>query len=671
MVDEHHGIFGFRPSITADEVASRTFGLARRGFDQGEVRRFLERVSAALQGALQAEEDLGRRLAAAEEKVAHPMLDEATLTQVLGQETARVLQSARDAAAGIRAQVGAEVAEAKAQAEAHAAAMEEEITSAAKEHGRALVAEAQQTRSRILADLTEKRRVLQAQIDDLLDAQAGLSEALHQAGDHVRHIDDLVNDAEQAARRLVDQAGSAPDGTDGGESAGTAGGDAADTDGGDAADTDGGESAGTDGGDAELEASDNAALIAAGLTPGSASTTFGSEKGSAFRRRNKGRPGPIRSGDRAEGKAGEAPGDRSERKPLTHDPDEGVRIISTSVTINRLEPPLPTEAGGAQGEPELIEGQQASVEAQSPTSQAVAPPLAAEAPPLAAEAPPGDVDELFARMKTERAAATARAHRVLAGAIEAGDVQPASAIEGGTDGGTDGEGATDAGSQVDTGSDRSEMLLARRDSLVDEIITAMVRKVKRALQDEQNELLDRLRHMGPAAGMGILPSEHEQSQRYKNATAPLLEDASQVGAEFAGNGGAAKGSGIGEVVAAGVAEQVSLPLRRRLEEGMNLGITDESGIAEHIGSVYREWKGQRLERLVGDHVTAAFARGAMSATSEGVGLVWIVDDQGDHCPDCDDNALAGAVRKGDAYPTGQLHPPAHAGCRCLLAPAPA
>jgi hypothetical protein len=47
-------------------------------------------------------------------------------------------------------------------------------------------------------------------------------------------------------------------------------------------------------------------------------------------------------------------------------------------------------------------------------------------------------------------------------------------------------------------------------------------------------------------------------------------------------------------------------------------------------------------------------------------LRWIVDDDGGPCPDCDDDALAGPTRKGDPFPTGQLHPPAHPGCRCVL-----
>ena len=50
-------------------------------------------------------------------------------------------------------------------------------------------------------------------------------------------------------------------------------------------------------------------------------------------------------------------------------------------------------------------------------------------------------------------------------------------------------------------------------------------------------------------------------------------------------------------------------------------------------------------------------------------LRWVVDDDVAECPDCDDNALAGPVPSREAFPTGHPHPPAHAGCRCLLVPA--
>jgi hypothetical protein len=67
-------------------------------------------------------------------------------------------------------------------------------------------------------------------------------------------------------------------------------------------------------------------------------------------------------------------------------------------------------------------------------------------------------------------------------------------------------------------------------------------------------------------------------------------------------------------------------------------------------------------------VFGAFGRGLYVALPEGASARWLVDDGGVPCPDCDDDALAGAVTKGEPFPTGPCHPPAHPGCRCLLVP---
>ena len=92
-------------------------------------------------------------------------------------------------------------------------------------------------------------------------------------------------------------------------------------------------------------------------------------------------------------------------------------------------------------------------------------------------------------------------------------------------------------------------------------------------------------------------------------------------------------------------------------------------LVELVGAAFREWKGARTERLAGDRTVFAFARAALGAVPAGTMLRWIVDDDVAHCPDCDDNALAGAVASPEEFPTGHRHPPAHAGCRCLLVPA--
>jgi hypothetical protein len=62
----------------------------------------------------------------------------------------------------------------------------------------------------------------------------------------------------------------------------------------------------------------------------------------------------------------------------------------------------------------------------------------------------------------------------------------------------------------------------------------------------------------------------------------------------------------------------------------------------------------------------AWSHGVYDATPDGAVLRWIPVTEG-RCADCDDNGLEPTV-KGSSFPTGQTHPPAHPGCRCLPAP---
>jgi hypothetical protein len=70
--------------------------------------------------------------------------------------------------------------------------------------------------------------------------------------------------------------------------------------------------------------------------------------------------------------------------------------------------------------------------------------------------------------------------------------------------------------------------------------------------------------------------------------------------------------------------------------------------------------------VVGDTLAAAWALGVYDGAARGTTLRWVPTVVGT-CPDCDDNALEPTVR-GENFPTGQPHPPAHPGCRCLLVP---
>lgn len=222
-----------------------------------------------------------------------------------------------------------------------------------------------------------------------------------------------------------------------------------------------------------------------------------------------------------------------------------------------------------------------------------------------------------------------------------------------------------------------ETLLQRRDEAIGPIEADLARKLKRVLQDEQNDLLDRLRSIrGTPTAAEVLPDRRAHAGRFRDAGRPLLERAARAGAEFAAvsldasSPSPRSGSGAKadiDDLAAGLAEAIVDPLRRRLEQAM-LGDDDPVVLAESLGAAYREWKTQRIEQTAADQVAGAFSRGQFAATPAGTRLRWIVDDVDGPCPDCDDNALAGDLGKAELWPTGQPHPPAHVGCRCLVVP---
>jgi hypothetical protein len=100
-------------------------------------------------------------------------------------------------------------------------------------------------------------------------------------------------------------------------------------------------------------------------------------------------------------------------------------------------------------------------------------------------------------------------------------------------------------------------------------------------------------------------------------------------------------------------------VRRHISEGAG-----DPG--DRVGAAFREWRGERVERLAGDAATQAFSSG-VTATAGSHDVRWVVTSA-TGCSDCADNALAGALAAGEAFPTGHHHPPAHPGCRCLVAP---
>src|SRR5919106_170348 len=219
----------------ATGIARQHFSTVRKGYDPAEVRAFLHELS-DLVGRLQREgaHQLERAERAEARAQLAEQLDEHRLVELLGAETARVLEAAREAATNIRARAEESAARMvrDAQAEAHgiieqaehdgamrkheivseaeqlrrdaeavlelrraegqqlvdemrrsaegeqarmaAEAEAERLRDAAREQGRLLVGEAQAVRERMLSDLARRRRTAREQLERLNGARERL-----------------------------------------------------------------------------------------------------------------------------------------------------------------------------------------------------------------------------------------------------------------------------------------------------------------------------------------------------------------------------------------------------------------------------------------------------------------------------------------------------------------
>ncbi len=234
--------------IATGDIARHSFAIVRRGFDTDEVRAYLQSVARSLEGLEEREQELRTALAEAEERAAHPVVDEATLTTSLGQHSAQILRHAHEEAARIvlQAQEGAatllrdtqsQVDELQARTEAAAAervvevellvanaeqearvdseriiaeavAQAEAVIARAKDEGRTLLEQVQEARRRVLADLAARRRALGIQIEQLRAARDEMAASVLGVRDKVEgilgHLERTDEEARAAAAAVAD-----------------------------------------------------------------------------------------------------------------------------------------------------------------------------------------------------------------------------------------------------------------------------------------------------------------------------------------------------------------------------------------------------------------------------------------------------------------------------------
>jgi hypothetical protein len=278
-----------------------------------------------------------------------------------------------------------------------------------------------------------------------------------------------------------------------------------------------------------------------------------------------------------------------------------------------------------------------------------------------------DVDDLFARLRAETEAEA-----------EAGDAdeptaepEQATTPEPAEEPATDAPAADHLDEQVDepgdgSGDEPEDSIFTQRDAALVPLIVGAARKLKRVLADEQNDVLDTLRRKEVVTELQqIIPDLDEHAARYAAAIDNDLHEAFSAGASMLDDDGGAAG---GDVTAARelLASGLIRPLRDRLERSIIDGSGDNDEVVRRVRAVYREWKTQHIDDQLDDVFRLAHGAGVLASVAAGTPLCWKVDPAGPACPDAEDNALAGVVPAGDAYPTGHVLAPAHAGCRCLL-----
>ena len=204
---------------------------------------------------------------------------------------------------------------------------------------------------------------------------------------------------------------------------------------------------------------------------------------------------------------------------------------------------------------------------------------------------------------------------------------------------------------------------AKRDEVLAPVVVAMSRKLKRVLADEENEVLEYLRGKKNALTIDAIVGELEvHAQRYGDAVAEDIMAAAKGAAK------SAKATDVVPTVDVLINFQLVKPLRDRLAKAIEQNGTDRIAMAKALRGVYRQWKSQHIDEQVDDIACLSYSRGFFAGVKPGTQVCWMVDPNGPECPDAEDNSLAGCIALGKEFPTGNLHPLAHAGCRCLLAP---
>ena len=610
-------------------VGSAQFSVVRRGFEQEEVRDLLRGVSAELARLQERERFLESELRAMQTRglSAPGALDEEMVTALLGEETARVLTSAREAAKQqiARAAETAERLVREASSDAARIRQEAEIESSrqrndavadveaeielAKQQGREMVIEAREYREKVLSELARRRELAREQIEHLIHDRDRLVAAFDRArlaandvvGD-LTEFDELSEEVARISGLSTPVDATAPIFFDH-----------------------------TKDPDAIPQSSESIEVEkVVGVIAESIDSTM-IEAVEIFETTESVEVVEVieveeileELPDTTVVAMHEAPVGMSEHPSSEPPAQEHIAEVVQLFGKKRK------EAASPQPTSEVVEPQVEVVEVVETKKQ-----------PIAATPQKKSVDDLFARLKQTSTAEVART------------TKPKVVVP-----------------KVDQG------VFDHRDEVLEPILVLLTRKMKRVLADEENSMLTYLQVKKSVVALEkVLPASDEHLQMYVEALAEDVISAAMAGAQSLSKSLKADlrkrvtRSAVMQVVSRTMDESTIRPLREKIQRAVEQSNGDKDEMSNLIRSVYREMKMQRVEQQVSDIARMAYSRGAYLVLDQGTQVCWMVDPNGPSCADAEDNSLAGSTDLGSEFPTGHVHPTAHAGCRCLIAP---
>ena len=650
-------------------VGSAAFPTGRRGFDQAEVRDFLKMVAAEMARLQERERFLEGELRAMQTRglSAPGRLDEETVTTLLGEEAARVLTAARDASTQIRDRAEESATRLVKDAAEDAARIRESAVieaarirddsaqdaeseiDMAKQQGRDMVNEAREYREKVLSELGRRRDAARSQIEQLLHGRDRLMNAFERARIASEDVIGGLTDAHDEPEFIVDLSpttGPIPIVNPEHPSVKVF--------------------------DREEEIVEHEIVTEVAVMEAAPVNIFNHEIETQI----------VDVLEAVEEAIAELPVVVEIDHPVhiaTEQTDaeiESAESPQTNVVSlfgrGRRSPDMPevetaeevaAEVLAAPVEVVVEEVVEVAVEEVVEVIEVVAAPT-----PAPVRHNTAGVDDIFAKL---RASSTAEVATDIAPTVAPIEVEPPAkpVVKKASDKKSTEKKAKAKPSVVPADPARFE----ERNEALSAIVVASARKLKRVLADEQNTVLGHLR--GKRASLeidAILGSVEEHAARYSVAVAEDTMSSAGAGAKSVKTSGGSSRRVTQKAISEHTAATIASGLVAGFREDTRIAIGEAEGDRDVLSSlmrdVYRKWKMEMIDTHVDDIACSAYSKGAYLALEPGSPLSWMVDPVSHCCSECEDNSLAGMVTRGDNFPTGHGHPPAHAGCRCLVCP---